>query len=558
MCVALAAAPLGAQMTPGQRRADFEQLAGMVAKAYAPYEWKRDAFGVDALRIGGWLDRVLASKDDLEFWEVCAEYIASLRDLHSGFELRSDFAAEIDIFVDLYDGRPVIEFISRSQLPESRYPFQVGDELVSVDGVTPEQWIERVSRLQSFANPSATRRWALDQIFYRLQQSLPRAHEIGDTARVEVKRASTGNVEGYDVAWRKSGTPILSAGPVPSPVRSVAARPAAAELDDGVSRGSGFLQQRRAPGYKRLRGFGRVSPLWTPPPGFAVRLGNSASDPIYSGTYIADGYRIGYLRIPSFPGGSSATFMLRAVESEVLFFRANTDGLVVDVTRNPGGDVCLTNELLRRLINYPFRTVGDEFRPTLEVVQAFRSDYEDYLEYGTDPVVLAYLKAFYDDVYTAYREYRGRTGPLPVCGLTLDLEPARSANGNVIAFDKPLILLIDEFSTSSGDAFAAIMQDAGRGLMVGRQTAGGGGLVNRYLTGVYGESQVSLSITLGVRGKQYQVPGLPPTNYIENVGALPDIEIDYQTVDNLLNGGRTYVDSFTRAIVDQIRRSTAP
>lgn len=540
-------------MTPAQRVADFEQLASTVAKAYAPYEWKRDAFGVDALNIGNWLARVSKVKDDLEFWEICAEYIASLRDLHSGFEVRSDFIAEIDIYVDLYDGKPLIEFIDRQQLPEAAYPFQVGDELISVDGETPEHWIERVSRLQSFANPSATRRWALDQIFYRVQQALPRAHEIGPAARVVVRRAATGKEEAYDVPWRKTGTPLLASGPVPSPDRSLMGRWA----ETGRAGGS-RLQTRRAPEFKRLRGFGRVAPLWTPPEGFAVRYGNSQSDPIYTGTYIAGGYRIGYLRIPSFPGGSSASAMLRAVESEVAFFRSNVDGLVVDVTRNPGGDVCLTNELLRRLIYYPFRTIGDEYRPTLDVVLAFRSAYEDYEQYGTDPVILAYLKGFYDDIYTAYREYRGRTGPLPACGFSLDLDPAQAASGSVIAFDKPMIVLIDEFSTSSADAFPAVLQDAGRALMVGRQTAGGGGLVNQFPTGIFGETRATLSITLGVRARSYQIPGLPASAYLENIGALPDIELDYQTRDNLMNGGRAYVEGFTAAIVDQIRRSATP
>jgi len=393
----------------------------------------------------------------------------------------------------------------------------------------------------------------LDQIFYRLQQSMPRAHEIGMTAKVVVRRAATGQEESYDIAWRKAGTPILAAGPAPSPVRALRA-----DRDGGLAVGKELLQTRRAPEFKRLRGFGRVAPLWTPPQGFATRFGSSSSDPIYSGTYISAGYRIGYLRIPLFPSGSSASFMLRSVESEVAFFRNNVDGLVVDVTRNPGGDVCLTNELLRRLINYPFRTIGDEFRPTLDVVQAFRADYEDYLAFGTDPVVLAFLQGFYSDVNTAYQEFRGRTGPLPACGLSLDLDPMRSANGAVTAFDKPMILLIDEFSTSSGDAFAAVLQDAGRGLMVGQPTAGGGGLVNRFLTGTWGENQVTLSMTLGVRAKFYQVPGLPSSNYIENIGALPDILLDYQTRDNLMNGGRAYVDGFTQAMVDQIRRSTAP
>jgi hypothetical protein len=65
-------------------------------------------------------------------------------------------------------------------------------------------------------------------------------------------------------------------------------------------------------------------------------------------------------------------------------------------------------------------------------------------------------------------------------------------------------------------------------------------------------------MTMGVRARFYQVPGLPSSNYIENIGALPDILLEYQTRDNLMSGGRAYVDGFTQAIVDQIRRSTAP
>jgi hypothetical protein len=47
----------------------------------------------------------------------------------------------------------------------------------------------------------------------------------------------------------------------------------------------------------------------------------------------------------------------------------------------------------------------------------------------------------------------------------------------------------------------------------------------------------------------------PTTRYVENVGVRPDIEEDYMTLDNLLNGGRTYVERFTAAMVEHIRNS---
>ncbi len=530
---------LHAQTSADQRRVDFEQLAASVAKTYAPYQWKIDAFGYDALRLKPWLDRVAQVKDDLEYYELCMEYITSLRDLHSGYFLNSDFTAELPIYVDLYDGKPLIEFIDRLSLPQSRFPFQVGDEIISVDGVTPRQWIDKVSKLQSFANPRATERWALDQIAWRVQAALPRAHEIGDTARVLVKRASTGAEETYFLPWTKNGTPLTTIGPVPTPSRA-AAQPQA--VVSGSRRDT--LITRRTPAPKRLRGFGLTPPVFNLPSNFVLRR----SDSIYSGSYQSAGYRIGYLRIPQFPSGASGSALLRAIDTEVAWLRANTDGLVLDVMRNPGGDVCVTNEALRRFLYYPFRTVGDEIRPTLEIVQWFRDD----ADANTDPVAQIFLDGFLHDVETAYHEYRGITGQLPVCGLSLDLQPVQGA------YDKPMIVLIDEFSTSSGDVFPAVLQDAGRALMVGMATAGGGGLSLDYPVGFYTEGTVTLSYSLGTRSREYQKPGLPPAPYIENIGALPDIEIDFMTRQNLLTGGKDFVDAFTQAIVDQILRSTAP
>jgi len=105
----LAPSPAAAQISPDQRRVDFEQLAASVAKTYAPYAWKIQAFGFDALQLKPWLDRAASARDDLAYYELCMEYVASLRDLHSGYFLRSDFTAEIPIYVDLYDGKALVE-----------------------------------------------------------------------------------------------------------------------------------------------------------------------------------------------------------------------------------------------------------------------------------------------------------------------------------------------------------------------------------------------------------------------------------------------------------------
>lgn len=548
-CLLLCGVSGQAQLSTEQRRVDFEQLAAAVSRNYAPYQWKMDAFQYDALQLKPWLERLAQTTNDLDYYELCMEYVASLRDLHSGYYVHSDFLATISLGVDLYDGRPLIDSITRAELPYSRYPFDVGDEVISVDGQPVLEWVDHISRLQSFANPRATRRYALDQLFYRAQAVIPRAHQIGEEAVVVVLRARTGKTETYRIPWVKTGTPLSVVGHVPTPSRSVKVRTA----ETGPSLARELLSRRRAPAFKRLRGFGAAAPVFNLPENFVLRYGRSRTDPIYSGTFLAGGHTIGYLRIPSFPSGYSASStMLRAIDTEISFFKSGTDGLVVDVMRNPGGETCLTNSILTRLIPYPFRTIGDSIRPNLDIVDVFRADYLDALDFGSDEITLAYLQGFYTDVDTAYREYRGITGPLPICGFSLDLYPVS------FAYDKPMLVLIDEFSTSSADAFPAVLQDAGRAGFFGMATAGGGGLSYEFPVGFYAEGYVALSFTLGIRAKTVSAPGLPPAPYLENLGVQPDIEADYMTRDNLVNGGRAFVDAFTQAILDRINHAATP
>src|SRR6478609_11718793 len=90
-----------AQLTPDQKMSDFLNLAGLYAKNYAPYEWKRDVFQFDMLNLRPWLDQVAASRDDLDFYDVCVRYVAALRSGgHDCFLLPSTFSASLSFTVD--------------------------------------------------------------------------------------------------------------------------------------------------------------------------------------------------------------------------------------------------------------------------------------------------------------------------------------------------------------------------------------------------------------------------------------------------------------------------
>jgi len=111
ICVALTlvAAAAGAAghaqtaLTEPQRTADLNQIAGFYAKHYAPYEWKRELFAFDLLRLNDWF-QAIHKVDDLDFQDVLVDYVSSLRDAHSVATFPSNFVAEIPVRFDIYDG----------------------------------------------------------------------------------------------------------------------------------------------------------------------------------------------------------------------------------------------------------------------------------------------------------------------------------------------------------------------------------------------------------------------------------------------------------------------
>src|SRR5258706_916997 len=123
-----------AQMSTDQRVADFQEIAAVVSKHYAFVEWKRDGVRFNTLDTAPWLDRVRKAKDDLEFWEICSQYVASFQDSHSAFLLPSDYFATLGFSVDLYEGKVLVDQIDPTVFPQQDPAIKVGDELISMDG----------------------------------------------------------------------------------------------------------------------------------------------------------------------------------------------------------------------------------------------------------------------------------------------------------------------------------------------------------------------------------------------------------------------------------------
>ena len=467
----------------------------------------------------------------------------------------------------------LFDSVDRSLLPQAQYPFGLGDELVALDGEAVQSLIASSRRLAAFGgNPRSRDRVSAARIVQRFQQYIPRASQVGDTAVASIRSASTGVSRNYVIPWAKTGIGIDAEGPLPSPRRGSGLIFRATDLDrPGATPPTGSkpallhkpdfrvtddtlpayldpirpLLNSRVPESLTgdIIGFGSRSPIYTPPAGFVTRLGTQPSHFFFSGTYASNGVRIGLLRIPN-EAPPSASVALQQLNQEIAFFNSNTDVLVVDITRNTGGILTTAEAFAQRLIPNTFRTVGFEFRATAIEVVAFAQRLTLARNSGAPPEIIQNLQNNFNEVLSAYNEERGRTAPLPINALgSFELPPAAGA------YTKPLLVLVDELTTSSADMLAAIFQDNHRGPLLGMRTNGAGGNNIQFNCTTFTEGTCSVTEGLMNRGVAISTPEFPPSPYIENIGVRPDIVVDYMTRANLMTGGAPFVQAFTDAAV---------
>ena len=148
---------------------------------------------------------------------------------------------------------------------------------------------------------------------------------------------------------------------------------------------------------------------------------------------------------------------------------------------------------------------------------------------------------------------RGMTGSLALCGPTFDTPPATDDNGKSLAYTKPILVLVDNFTLSAAEIFAMFMQDSKRATIFGTRTDGGGGNVISFDAGAYSEGFARVTESLITRSAPVQTPGFPALNFYDGVGIYPDIVQDYMTAANLATGGQPFVNAAGAAIVQSIQ-----
>lgn len=550
--IVFAITPCFGQLTLDQKMSDFMNIVGVYDKNYGPYDWKKEAFGYDLLNIASWVDKIRATKDDLDFAEVLVSYIASLNDAHDLYELPSNFVARLNFGVDIYDNKLLVDTINRQRLPAVEFPFQLGYELVSIDGQDSQKMLDGLLQYEVAANPRSTRRLAASLLTVRPQVVMPHAANIPEISTVVFRRPD-GSQESYRIPWSKSGLPLTAIGkyitPSGAPNDTMGADPVDSDGPPAYMQPLLKLWNCQLPD-RGVVGFGSQFPIFlsSMPDNFTLRLGRTAAEVFYSGIFQAGAYKIGFIRIPNFAPVDPNT-ALALFQREIAFFEQNSDGLIVDVMRNPGGSVSYLNTLASLLFTSTWRSVPFQVRATSSWIEQISIAYEQAKAFGAPQSILDLLQTLKNEILAANSSNRGLTDPIPLDDVTIDRPPAMDAKGNMLGYDKPMLVLMDELTASGGDAFAATMQDNERALLFGMRTMGAGGNVVDWEAGSYSLGTMRVTESLMIRKNPVSTFEYPSAPYVENIGVYPDFFVDYMTNDNLIQNGKPFVDAFVGTMV---------
>src|SRR4030095_13586206 len=92
---------------------------------------------------------------------------------------------------------------------------------------------------------------------------------------------------------------------------------------------------------------------------------------------------------------------------------------------------------------------GEEIRVTIARINSIQAALEAAQRAGAPLFIIEIYTEMLRKLEEAYRGNRALTEPIPACSLQMhNNEPARDAQGNLAAYTKPLIILVDEIKIS--------------------------------------------------------------------------------------------------------------
>lgn len=535
----LLSAPLSAEMKVKlQQEIDF--IGNLYGSVYAPKTWKESHLGWNLPMQVSLAQQKLQSATHLrQARTAVADLINSTADYHVSFAFYSTEKSNLPFQVKSVAGQSIIVYIDRTKLSEAAFPFDLGDELISIDGVNVSDLKSQMVSILG-ANVASTDEALADLYLTRRSGRANMVVPHGPSS-VVVKRASDSSLNTVTLFWEyeaenlgrvantKVGSTLLN--------KNMLGMKAYEFIADKKSENSFAIGNR--------------NPFL---PNLGERLWETSKENTFD-AYIyqnEEGKLIGVVRIFSY----SLTDYAKAVKDFsgiIQHFEKHTAAMVIDQNNNPGGSVFYLYTLASMMSDQSLRvpkhavalTYGEasECIETNKALDGIKTDEEavkalgDLGGYTASYQLALGIKDYCNFVISEYKSGKALSSPYYLWGVD-------KVTPNSVHYTKPVVLLVNQLDFSGGDFFPAIMQDNKRVTVVGTRTAGAGG----YILEATFPNNLGLE-TVTFTGSIAERTNLNP---IENLGITPDISLP-MTVNDLRNSFVDYRNELKTIIKNVVK-----
>ena len=518
--------------------------------------------------------RALKVTDSDGFYFMAADLLNELKDAHVGITLPTDYKKSLPLQFAFVENKTILAYIEDKAATQCAA--EIGDELVKLDGKSPEQIRTELGLSIGVGNKRTDQSYSTLMLTNRREErGLRVSREANQVSTLEFR--SGNRTVSCRLQWSEEGAPMFSrpelAQPgthMNTPFLGLTTSERAQQLFKRVDKLFRLKSSVLNPGLelaknsRRGKGaaiqIGAAEPFFKLPSDFVAiedpsdLAGLVESTGLKAGVFTRNGVKVGFLRIPSYEPKNleMALFGLRYIVSKL---QAESDLLVIDQTMNPGGAVVWSDwivssfvgKLDRRHMKFSIRASQDFVREFVGLVSMLeRSDATSEAERAIKAEYLPMLKEDLARVQKAYVERAFLSEPIRL-HLTSELSDKLtsaayasqlSAIAGVIGVDlsepqvysKPVYMMINELDFSGGDATPAVLKDYGRVTLVGVNTAGAGGSVQEFTHSQDHTFKFNLTVSLMVRGNG---------SLVENFGVKPDIAFE-PTIQDYKDGFSSY------------------
>lgn len=541
--------------------ADFDTLVGDFRALYGPLEYKekRFNFNFDEL-VASTRKKIAASKNDAELMSLLKKFVATFRDGHLSLYLPREtnstgiFRYTIDAVVAPIEGRAIM--VKISDVLKNR-KVSKGDELISVDGKDPFSYLDTIKKYESLGNDVSDKHLiatVLKRPFYMLEL-LPKK----DTVDLVFKKPD-GKIIETSILWEVEKTGLAETELVTDVTNPIFMVPNTNNFNSTVA---GTLLEMGAPKpyflTEATRNKFKITRVFLDDAFYKKynvkkeKLNIKKEFLIQAYHYVYEGKHILLLRQPSYiPENRDFKAMLSGYKAILDQEAPFTDVLIVDQNNNPGG----YGEYAINFFSLFIDKVSDGFvmehnadRKWLnQYLEAYKAmaDIQNNLGINTR----GYAEVFFlraKEIEKSIDEGLSVTKPMPM-GESEVVKPDRE-----FTWKKPMLVLANELSGSSGDIFPMLIRNNGVAKIMGMRTMGLGGNVEP--TSILPNLRARVNMTRGLF-MTYKKSGVYElSDYVENNGIKPDYEIKL-TVDDYRAGFTGYLEEVSKKAISQIPEKT--